>query len=51
MGTFAVPEDWTDKNIPSGLKPSKNLPFIDAQCLLELRKIVNEIIKIRKKKY
>jgi hypothetical protein len=50
MGTFAVPEEWTDKNSPSGGKPcSSHLPILDFQCLLDLRQFV-KINNNRKKK-
>ena len=50
LGTFAVLEEWTDRKSPPNIKPCRDLPFFDFQCLLELGKIVNETVKRRKKK-
>ena len=46
MGTFTVPEEWTDKNSPLGDKPcSIHLPILNFQCLLDLRQLLKKIAK------
>jgi hypothetical protein len=46
MGTFAVPEEWTDKNNPSGDKPcNSHIPILHFQCLFDLRQLVIKIAK------
>jgi hypothetical protein len=49
MGTFAVPEQWTDQgNPPVSKSCNNNLPILDFQCLLDLRQIVKNIDKKKK---
>ena len=51
MGTFAVPEEWTDKNGFPGDSPGNgHLPILDFKCLLDLRQLIKKITKGRKKK-
>ena len=50
MGTFAVPQEWTDKgrfclHITLPNKP----PILDFQCLLTLREILNSLGSSKKK--
>jgi hypothetical protein len=50
MGTFAVPQEWTDKGMfcwPITL-PNKS-PILDFQCLLTLREILNSLGSRKKK--
>jgi hypothetical protein len=49
MGTFAVPEEWTDKNGFPGDSPGNGpLPILDFKCLLDLRQLIKKITKGRK---
>jgi hypothetical protein len=51
MGTFTVPEEWTDKNSFSVDNPcNSHLPILDFKCLLDLRQLIKNIAEGRKKK-
>jgi hypothetical protein len=51
MGTFAVPEEWTDKNGFSGDSPhNNNLPILEFKRLLDIRQLIEKIAKGGKKK-
>jgi hypothetical protein len=51
LGTFAVPQEWTDKDNPPVCKPhNKNPPVLDFRCLLDLRRLLKKIDKRREKK-
>ena len=44
MGTFAVPEDWTDQGMSSGhITLADKPPILDFQRLLTLREILNSL--------
>ena len=51
MGTFAVPEEWTDKNGFSGNSPhNSHLPILEFKSLLDLRQLLEKIVKAKKKR-
>jgi len=51
LGTFAVPEEWTDKNSFTADSPcNSHLPILDFKCLLDLRQLIKKITKARKKR-
>ena len=51
MGTFAVPEEWTDKNGFSADSPhNSHLPILEFKSLLDLRQLIEKIAKGRKKR-
>jgi hypothetical protein len=51
LGTFAVPQEWTDKGNPPVYKPrNTNPPFLDFRCLLDLRQLLKKLIIEEKKR-
>jgi hypothetical protein len=51
LGTFAVPQEWTDKGIPSPYgNPQVNAPILDFQCLLALNEILDKFDHNKQKK-
>ena len=50
LGTFGVPQEWTDQGCPLGdTSPQDNCCILDFQCLLALREVVQKLDNCKKK--